>query len=1201
MMTRSDRARNAWFAAVVAVALMIVPLAAFAKPVAKDEAATAVRGWLRHPGHGLKTPLGNAVGNIEVYADAAGDPLYFIVNLQPSGFVIVPADDLVEPILCFCPAGKYVASDRNPLGALVMSDVPGRLALARAKPAADPQPHQAEARRRWGQFRTAAPATASLAGLSSVSDVRVPPLIQSLWDQGNAAGGNCYNYYTPNHDVDGCVATAMAQLMRFYQYPTAGVGTASFSIYVNGNTQTASLRGGNGSGGAYDWTNMPLVPANGLTTVQRQAIGALCYDAGVSVHMQYTANSSGAYPTDVVPALLNVFLFHNAICGGNGGNVGSGLNGMLNPNLDAGFPCLLSIRDSTGAAGHEIVADGYGYDSSTLYHHLNLGWSGYADAWYNLPGFNAGGYNWQSVNFCVYNVYPAGSGEIISGRVTDSSGAAISGATVTATRAAGGTYTATTNTNGIYAFAKAPSASSYTLTAAQTGYTFSTQHATTGTSANYNSASGNVWSANFVGTAAGGTQTLTVNSSPIQGVAITGTQPGATNYSVSALATGSAVNLTAPATVTSNGTRYNFVQWAVPTGWTATAATVSGTLDANAALEADYAAQMWTLSVNSTPMTGVAISSTTSQGGATNYTVNATDGTAVNLSVPASDPSGYTFVDWKLTANGATTTNTQRSLNFTLSNNTTAVAEYQTAAYILTVQSSPVSGVTLLSSTGQAGTTTYTKTLADGTAVILTAPPAFVSGATTYNFVQWTAPAGWTVSGATVSGVIHAATTLEADYAAQAPWTLAVQAPTGSGTTTPATGNCTYAVGTPASVQANAAAGWNFDHWTGDAVAAGHSTDNPLSVASGTSGQIQNVAATFVQPPPILWTLNVASTPSQGIAINGTYNGTTDYTASSVPNGTAVTLTVPSNDPTGTTFQDWKVMLTGQSPITITQRTATFSMTANATATAEYRVTGILLTVQSAPITGVSITSTTGQPGMTNYVQSVTAGTAVNLNAPSTDPSGYTFVSWQLNGTAKSTGKKALNFTMTAASTAIAQYKPVMCVLNVQSTPMARIEISSPSGQSGRTNYSKQNLAYRASVTLTAPATNPAKYVFSKWTLNGTAQPQGQKTITFDMNTKTITAVAQYALVTYPLTVQSTPVNGIIVASGTANGNVTNYNQDVATGSRVYLRAQTTDPAGYVFSRWTRNGTPQPAGQKALTFTMAGPTTAVAEYRSTQR
>ncbi len=663
--------------------------AAFAKPVVQNDAATAVQGWLHQPGRGLKTPLGNEVKNTEVYADAAGAPIYFVVNLKPSGFVIVPADDLVEPILFFCPAGKYVASEKNSLGALVMHDVPARLAQARAKPAAaNLQPRQKKAQLKWGQLRAAATAAAALPGLSSVSDVWVAPLTQSLWDQGDAAGVPCYNYYTPTNDVDGCVATAMAQLMFFHQYPTAGVGTASFEIEANGTWEMASLRGGNGSGGPYNWAEMPPVPGNGVTSAQCQAIGALCYDAGVSVNMEYTSDSSGADPTEIVSALNDVFFYSNAICGGNGDSIGSGLIGMLNPNLDAGFPCLLSIF-ATDGAGHEIVADGYGYDSSTLYHHLNLGWSGYDNGWYNLPDFDAGGYDWDTVAFCTYNVYPTGSGEIVSGQVTNSTGAAISGVTVTATRAGGGVYTATTNANGIYAFAQVPSSSTYTLTAALTGYTFSPQNVSTGTSANYNSTSGDVWGANFTATSVASTWTLTVNSSPVQGASVTGTYPGATNYSISKIANGTAVSLTAPAIFVSGGTTYNFTQWAAPSGWTVSGATVSGNINSNTTLQADYAAQVWTLTVNSTPVQGVGITGT--YPGTTNYSATGvTDGTAVSLTAPANDPAGYTFSQW--TVNGAAQTSGQKTITFTISAATTAVAVYTSGG--LAVMLSPAAAVT---------------------------------------------------------------------------------------------------------------------------------------------------------------------------------------------------------------------------------------------------------------------------------------------------------------------------------------------------------------------------------------------------------------------------------------------------------------------------------------------------------------------------
>ena len=142
--------------------------------------------------------------------------------------------------------------------------------------------------------------------------------------------------------------------------------------------------------------------------------------------------------------------------------------------------------------------DGYGYNSATLYHHLNLGWAGTADAWYNLPTISAGSYNFTSVIECIYNIFPEGSGEIISGRVLDAAGNPVNGATITATRTGGGSYSATSNSQGIYALAKIPAASTYTITATKPDYVFFPQTVSTGTSVNGNTAIGNLWGIDFV-------------------------------------------------------------------------------------------------------------------------------------------------------------------------------------------------------------------------------------------------------------------------------------------------------------------------------------------------------------------------------------------------------------------------------------------------------------------------------------------------------------------------------------------------------------------------------------------------------------------------------------------------------------------------------------------------------------------------------
>lgn len=488
----------------------------FARTISKTEAENAVNGWLNTDDVPMGADIGWQIEWTDAYNDANGVCAYYIVYLQPAGFVIVSASDLVEPIIGFVTGYAYYdPSPENVLGAMVSRDLPARIKTAEnleRKLNLNSQSQNfttkeilsrissVRAKIKWRllQSATIAPPSRSL----TISDVRVAPLLGSTWGQDYVSGNYCYNYYTPNHYYDGCVATAMAQFMRYRQWPVAGIGAQPFTIGVSAASATAITRGGDGLGGPYLWSQMPLTPDSSLTNTQRQAIGALCYDAGVAAHMHYGSGGSGTYMHDAKNALVNTFKYSNAVMGGNEySNIGENLNSMMNPSLDAGDPVLLAIYQYTNGqygAGHAIVADGYGYNATTLYHHLNLGWDGIADAWYNLPTVDTGYYTFNIVVACIYNIYTSGTGEIISGRITHSSGAPFAGATVTAA-GAGGPYTAISNSNGIYALTKVLPNTTYTITAAASGCTFeSSRTVTTGRSLDGQLTSGNKGGIDFV-------------------------------------------------------------------------------------------------------------------------------------------------------------------------------------------------------------------------------------------------------------------------------------------------------------------------------------------------------------------------------------------------------------------------------------------------------------------------------------------------------------------------------------------------------------------------------------------------------------------------------------------------------------------------------------------------------------------------------
>jgi hypothetical protein len=491
--------------------LLLGPLSAWARPTTEAEAQRSVTGWLALDSRPLRARMGANPTQVKPFKDGAGNIDYFVVSLDAGGFAIVAGDDLVEPIIAFAPQGTFDPNPQNPLYALLNRDLPGRLAEVRQKEDQaraqkrkfTPRGLHRQARNKWARLQAADTVSSTAASsLVSLSDLRVAPLVQTKWGQ-DYEGTLCYNYYTPYNYPSGCVATAIAQLMNYHTWPTGPADPPPFdryTIWVDGQQSFAYLRGGDGNGGPYNWGSMVVDPDASTPDSARQAIGALTHDTGVAVQTSYTASASGANNQYVAGALKNSFGFSNVCYAYNNSYYSipsANLNNMINPNLDARFPVLLGIIDAS-ILGHEVVVDGYGYSSATLYHHLNLGWTGTADAWYNLPTISAGNYNFISAIQCIYNVFPAGSGEIISGRVLDTAGAPVGGATMTATRTGGGSYSTTSNSQGVYALAKIPAASTYTLTASKADYAFFPQTVSTGTSVNGNTAVGNLWGIDFV-------------------------------------------------------------------------------------------------------------------------------------------------------------------------------------------------------------------------------------------------------------------------------------------------------------------------------------------------------------------------------------------------------------------------------------------------------------------------------------------------------------------------------------------------------------------------------------------------------------------------------------------------------------------------------------------------------------------------------
>ena len=229
----------------------------------------------------------------------------------------------------------------------------------------------------------------------------VSPLVQTTWDQPYP-----YNALCPNdangpggHVYTGCVATAMAQLMRYWQYPATGIGSHSYSAnnaangYGNYGTQSVDF-----AATTYDYSLMPLSLSNNSPAEQINEVAKLMYHCGVSVDMKYGVNGSSA-STYFAAVALNTYFGYSGVSEKYRSDY-SDANwiALLKGELNNMRPILYS---GSGSGGHAFLCDGY--DNNNNFH-FNWGWGGYCDGFYALSSLTPGGNNYNYDHAAVIGI-----------------------------------------------------------------------------------------------------------------------------------------------------------------------------------------------------------------------------------------------------------------------------------------------------------------------------------------------------------------------------------------------------------------------------------------------------------------------------------------------------------------------------------------------------------------------------------------------------------------------------------------------------------------------------------------------------------------------------------------------------------------------------------------------------------------------------
>ncbi len=348
-------------------------LGAFASPVTPAQALQRLQG-----DNGARKMISKRHAVNKMAQVAQLPELYVFAPEGGDGFVILPADDVAQPLLAYSDSGEFEL-EGNPALQWWLSTYQEQIAAAANSPAKSSQ-------------------------LFRVSRPSIAPLIQTRWNQSAP-----YNDMTPEiggkHAVTGCVATAMAQAMKYHNYPAKGTGTHSYTWSTGGETLIFDY-----GATTFDWDNMLDTYDDSATQEQRDAVATLMKACGVSVDMDYTADESGAASVLIGPSLIEYFGYDKGIWQPERQYYGlEEWEDMIYSNLAEGLPVLYCGQGTAG--GHQFICDGY---SSDGFFHFNWGWGGLSDGYFQLTaldppslgiGGGAGGFN--SSQAVVLDMRPA--------------------------------------------------------------------------------------------------------------------------------------------------------------------------------------------------------------------------------------------------------------------------------------------------------------------------------------------------------------------------------------------------------------------------------------------------------------------------------------------------------------------------------------------------------------------------------------------------------------------------------------------------------------------------------------------------------------------------------------------------------------------------------------------------------------------------
>ena len=360
-------AKNRFFG--LLMLLLGIGLLAQAAPISQDQARKEALSFLLNKQISNRSLKPVALSNRML--KAGNQATFYIFNVgNNQGFVIVSGDDRINPILGYSDEGYFDEAKAPSNMKNLLNEYAQQISMLDEFSGID----------------------GAIAAAKNVVDTRnsIAPLLTTKWDQARPYWNKCPQVQNEDGEYEpsytGCVATAMSQIMKYYNYPAQttqvipsyqyGYGTGNMGEYITQTTEDLPVT-------TFDWAHM-LDSYNGSEDqVYTDAVATLMLYVGHAAHMTYALTASGT--TDpYIPKAFNNYFDYNAQLVYRSDYDQQAWEDMVYQELVAGRPMVYNGRAGSGG-GHSFVCDGYEMGD---YYHINWGWGGLGNGYFQLAIMN---------------------------------------------------------------------------------------------------------------------------------------------------------------------------------------------------------------------------------------------------------------------------------------------------------------------------------------------------------------------------------------------------------------------------------------------------------------------------------------------------------------------------------------------------------------------------------------------------------------------------------------------------------------------------------------------------------------------------------------------------------------------------------------------------------------------------------------------